>query len=98
MEISDPNCFLYGQQTMKTRHHLFVERRWIKEVREELLVWTNTQFQQGTMKRMLLEIQKKHCKLYQKEVTAAVCGAMLCGETGRFFKIGLVRLQMLLDR
>ncbi|KAF3632195.1 hypothetical protein FXO37_27621 [Capsicum annuum] len=58
--VSDSNCCSCDLQTMETNHHLFGECNWIKSVREELMLWTNSQEQQGDMKHMLVEIKKKH--------------------------------------
>ncbi|KAH0769592.1 hypothetical protein KY290_013573 [Solanum tuberosum] len=44
---------------------------------EDMMQWTGIRLQHGSPKQVLLEIRRKHWKAIQKEIIAAVWGAMI---------------------
>lgn len=54
-------------QTLETSSHLFSDCAWIPSVRNELIVYNNTNIQVGDMKQVLMTIKRKHRKKFQSK-------------------------------
>lgn len=77
MQVTGPNCSFYDMHSTETSHHLFVECPWVKEVKEELMLWTNVQVHSGELRHMLQDIGRPHWNCFQKEAIAAICSATM---------------------
>lgn len=76
MQVTDPQCSLCAC-TMETNHHLFVEFKWVKNVKEEMMLWTNTRVQLKELRHMLQDIRRKHWNYFQKEVISTICSDII---------------------
>ncbi|KAH0647055.1 hypothetical protein KY285_032303 [Solanum tuberosum] len=77
--VDDLQCCLCNSNDEETTKHLFDECAWFQTIREDMMQWTGIRLQHGSSKQVLLEIRRKHWKAIQKEIIAAVWGAMIHG-------------------
>ncbi|WMV12323.1 hypothetical protein MTR67_005708, partial [Solanum verrucosum] len=75
--VEDNDCCLCDEQTMETTMHLFEECSWTKSVWQELMKWVGITLTNNEIKQVLECIKVKHWKQFQKEVVAAISGAIL---------------------
>lgn len=75
--VDDLQCCLCNSNDEETTKHLFDECAWFQTIREDMMQWTGIRLQHGSSKQVLLEIRRKHWKAIQKEIIAAVWGAMI---------------------
>ncbi|XP_019263377.1 PREDICTED: uncharacterized protein LOC109241112 [Nicotiana attenuata] len=75
--VANGSCSLCDQGRLETQAHLFAECSWITAPRNGVSIWLGIQLQEKGIRESLHWIQRRNWKQVQKEMVAAVWGAMI---------------------
>ncbi|XP_016544101.1 uncharacterized protein LOC107844122 [Capsicum annuum] len=77
IQVDDATCCLCTSSVIETAKHLFAECCWFKTIRQALLDWLGIHLLQGNVQQVFDSIQRQHWKCFQKNIVAAVWGALI---------------------
>jgi len=77
IQVDDTECCLCAEKVMETNDHLFEKCKWISTVWQAMNHWTEVSMHNIGIMKVLECIDGKHWKLIQKEIMAAICGAII---------------------
>lgn len=75
--VDNAICCLGEDQVMETHQHLFSDCEWIKRIRAEMNQWSGVDIPTRDAKQVMEAIKRKYWKQFQKELIAALWGAVL---------------------
>ncbi|XP_059285114.1 uncharacterized protein LOC132038465 [Lycium ferocissimum] len=77
IHVDDQICCLCDGNRNETQRHLFADCSWITEVRDALITWMGITLQCNDVYKTIKWIKRRRWRQFQKEIVAAVWGAML---------------------
>lgn len=77
IKVENGECCLCDTHEFESADPLFARCVWTQKVKEAIMQWTHIHIQATRIDQVLLEINRRHWSRAQKEIVAALWGAMV---------------------